>query len=101
MSSDKLQVILERRGEIFSSSTQLLKTAIKLSRLPPTARQVWLRFREACDKLNMPEVQELLGGCYGMRQLKRENLQEVVDEACRLVNDGAVKTHIPRETSND
>ena len=74
---------------------------IKLSGLPLTVRRIWIRFKEACNKLNMPEVQELLRNCYGMSQLKRETIQDVIDKVCYLIKKIIVKSLIPKEAIYD
>lgn len=75
---------------------QVLKTVVKFSGVPPTARRIWLRFKEACHKLNTPDLQKLLEDCYGMDRLDQEKLQEIVGETCLVA-----KSLIPKVTVND
>ena len=49
----------------------------------------------------MPEVQELLRNCYGISQLKRETIQDVIDKVCYLIKKIIVKSLIPKEAIYD
>ena len=85
-------------GEEYSgAAVHVLKTIVKFSGLPLTTQRIWLRFMEACHKLNRSELQNLLEDCYGMDQLNRENLQEIVNETYNLVNDVIAKSLVPPE----
>ena len=85
-------------GDAYSGvAVQVLKTVIKFAGLPLTTRRIWLRFREACQKLNAPGLQSLLEGCYGMGRLDQKNLQEVFGEALSLANEVAAKPPFPEE----
>jgi len=85
-------------GEEYSgAAVHVLKTIVKFSGLPLTTQRIWLRFTEACHKLNRSELQNLLEDCYGMDQLNRENLQEIVNETYNLVNDVIAKSLVPPE----
>jgi len=91
-----------RGGEGYSGvAPQLLKTVIKFSGLPLTVRRIWIRFKEACNKLNMPEIYELLRKCYGMNQLERENLQEVIDKVYYLIKKIIMNSLISEKTIHD
>lgn len=74
-------------GDAYSgAAVHVLKTVVKFSGLPLTTQRIWLRFMEACSKLNMPELQNIMEDCYGMKRLNRENLQEIVSETYNLVD---------------
>jgi hypothetical protein len=85
-------------GDAYSgAAVHVLKTIVKFSGLPLTTQRIWLRFTEACHKLNKSELQNLLEDCYGMDQLNQENLQEIVNETYNLVNDVIAKSLVPPE----
>jgi hypothetical protein len=89
-------------GEMYSgAAVHVLKTAVKFSGLPLTTRRIWLRFKEACYKLNALDLQKLLEDCYGMDQLDPKKFQEVVGEACQLVDEIAAKFPVSKETVYD
>jgi hypothetical protein len=89
-------------GEEYSgAAVHVLKTVVKFSGLPLTKRRIWLRFKEACHKLNSSEIEGLLEGCYGMNRLDKKNLQEVFGKACDLINDIVTKSPVSEETIYD
>jgi hypothetical protein len=89
-------------GDAYSgAAVHILKTVVKFSGLPLTTQRIWLRFMEACHKLNALELQKLLEDCYGMNQLNQENLQEIIGEAYNLVNDVISKSLVPPEATYD
>jgi len=89
-------------GEEYSgAAVQVLKTVVKFSGLPLTKRRIWLRFKDACRKLNTSEIQSLLVECYGMRQLDKKNLQESFSEACNLINEIITKFPVSKEIIYD
>jgi hypothetical protein len=89
-------------GEEYSgAAVQILKTVVRFSGLPLTTKRIWLRFKEACHKLNTSEIQGLLGECYGMNQLDRKKLQEAFGEACSLIDEIVIKSTVSKETIYD
>jgi hypothetical protein len=88
-------------GDAYSgAAVHILKTVVKFSGLPLTTQRIWLRFMEACRKLNILEIQNLLEDCYGINQLNQENLQEIIGETYNLVND-VIKSLVPLEVTYD
>ncbi len=74
-------------GDAYSgAAVHVLKTVVRFSGLPLTTQRIWLRFVEACGKLNKPELQSLMEDCYGTNQTNRTSLQEIVDETFNLVD---------------
>lgn len=89
-------------GDNYSgAAVHVLKTVVKFSGLPLTTQRIWLRFTEVCHKLNMPELQSLMEDCYGMNQLSPGTFQEIIGEACNLVNGVIAESLVPRETIYD
>lgn len=89
-------------GDEYSGvAVQILKTVIKFSGLPLTTRRIWIRFTEACNKLDMPNLRKLLEDCYGMDRLDMKNLQEVFNEAFYLAKEVVAKSPVPDESINE
>jgi hypothetical protein len=74
-------------GDAYSgAAVHVLKTVVRFSGLPLTTQRIWLRFVEACSKLDKPELKSLMEDCYGVSQLSQSSLQEIADESCSLID---------------
>lgn len=87
--------------EYSGAAVHVLKTVIKFSGLPLTTRRIWLRFREACNRLNAPTLQETMEDCYRIDQLDPKNLQAIVAEAFSLVDRASAKSPLPEEAIHE
>jgi len=85
--------------EYSGAAVHVLKTVVKFSGLPLTTSRIWLRFKEACHKLNAPNLQNLMEHCYGMDQPDQRGPQDVVGEACHLADEVA-RSPVPEETKH-
>jgi hypothetical protein len=88
-------------GDAYSgAAVHVQKTAVKFSGLPLTTRRIWLRFKEACLKLDALDLQKLMEDCYGINQMDTKGFQEIIDEAHQFT-DKIAKSPVSKETVYD